>query len=131
LARYGADRFGYMSGPDEALIAFEMNGRRYAFRLPMPTRESVALTPMGKQRSLSAIDEALAQEQRQRWRALLLIIKAKLEAVDSGIVSLEDEFLAQTVLHTGQTVGDYIKPQLAAIYKGENVPLLPAPMTRQ
>jgi hypothetical protein len=34
----------------------------------------------------------------RRWRALLLMIKAKVEAVESGVVTFEDEWLAHFVL---------------------------------
>ena len=47
---------------------------------------------------------ASEQGKRSRWRALYLVVKAKLEAVSSGIVSMEDEFLAQTVMNDGETV---------------------------
>ena len=49
---------------------------------------------------------------RQRWRALLLIIRAKLEAVESGITTLESEFLANIVLPDVGTVGQWLAPQL-------------------
>ena len=49
---------------------------------------------------------------RQRWRALNLAIKAKLEAVESGIVTFDQEFLAHIVGPSGQTV----KPLIALQY---------------
>ena len=42
------------------------------------------------------------QIRRARWRALLLVIKAKLEAVAQRISSIEDEFLSATVMPTGR-----------------------------
>ena len=47
---------------------------------------------------------------RQRCRALLLIIRAKLEAVESGITTLEIEFLANILLPDGGTVGQWLSP---------------------
>ena len=38
------------------------------------------------------------QERRRLWRALLLNIKAKLEAVESGISVFDEEFMAHIVL---------------------------------
>ncbi|HWF01594.1 MAG TPA: hypothetical protein VG248_17460 [Caulobacteraceae bacterium] len=49
---------------------------------------------------------------RQKWRALALVIKAKLEAVSAGITTVEDEFLAQTMMGDGRTVGEVVQPQL-------------------
>lgn len=63
----------------------------------------------------------LAWEQacRQRWQALLLAIKAMLEAVAAGIAQFEDEFLAYLVdPTTNGTVGDLLRPQLEQRYLG-------------
>ena len=56
---------------------------------------------------------------RQRWRALALCIKAKLEAVECGITSFEEEFLAHVVMPNGQTFG---KLALAQIERRRNRP---------
>jgi hypothetical protein len=63
----------------------------------------------------------------ERWRALALVIKAKLEAVQQGISTFEDEFLAQTVLPDGNTLSRWIQPQLTSVYAtGHMPPLLSA-----
>ena len=62
------------------------------------------------------------QEERTRWRALLLVIKAKLEAVESHIATFEDEFLAHTLLPNQQTVAQYIGPQVAQMYETGRMP---------
>ena len=68
------------------------------------------------------------QVQRQRWRALLFCIKAKLESVEAKIETFEEAFLAHVVLPDGKTVGEHALPAVAAIYKGGQLtPLLPAP----
>jgi hypothetical protein len=65
---------------------------------------------------------------RQRWRALLLTIKAKLEAVAVGITTLEEEFLANVVTPDNVTVGEWIRPQLKEAYEtGAVLPMLPMP----
>jgi hypothetical protein len=61
----------------------------------------------------------------QRWRALALVIKAKLEAVAAGITTVEQEFLAHIVLPDGHTtVGTWMAPQLAAAYDAGTMPAL-------
>lgn len=40
----------------------------------------------------------------QRWRLLFLVVKAKLEAIEGGITTLEKEFLADVVTRNGATV---------------------------
>lgn len=60
----------------------------------------------------------------QKWWALYLVIKAKLEAVESGISCFEDEFMANIVLPDGSLVGDFMRPQIAAAYDMGTMPAL-------
>jgi len=55
-----------------------------------------------------------------------LVIKAKLEAVESGISVFEDEFMANIVMPDGRTVSEHVRPRIATAYEsGEMPPLLP------
>lgn len=116
LQRYGATGFMYGWQKDSALVAFEMNGKSIKFILPLPERESFARTGGNHPRRRTENQIAAAWEKacRQRWRALTLCIKAKLEAVESEITTFEHEFLAHFVTANGQTVGDRLIPQLSA-----------------
>ncbi|MCF7821873.1 MAG: hypothetical protein K9M17_05480 [Mariprofundaceae bacterium] len=64
----------------------------------------------------------LDNDWRQAWRALNLVVKAKLEAVESGITTFEDEFLAHIMLPDGSTVGHLMRPQLEAAYDSGSMP---------
>ena len=75
--------------------------------------------------------EKWEQACRQRWRALALVIKAKLEAVESGITTFEDEFLAHIVMPDGQTVATHIKPRIAEAYEGGRMLALMPPSKLQ
>lgn len=129
LERYGAT--GFMRGWDQqnAFVAFELKGRRIRFIVPMPDRGKFATTENGRKRtSQNAMQAAWEQACRQRWRAFNLVVKAKLEAIDSGISTLEDEFMAFIQLPSGQTVGQWMQPQIEAAYQtGVMPPLLPIP----
>jgi hypothetical protein len=119
LARYGADAFMYATQDDKAMIQFRAHGRLVKFMLTLPDRrdDEFVMTPAG--RNCRSDADALKQwEQacRQKWRALLLVVKAKLEAVDAGIAIFEDEFLAYTVLPSGDTVAEWIQPQVDEAY---------------
>lgn len=130
LSRYGADTFAYMASPERAAIGFRIRGRQIRFIVPLPDRKDKRFwsTPAGRrQRSQEDAYRAWEQACRQRWRALALAIKAKLEAVESGIASFDDEFLAYVVLPSGETFGEWARPQLAEITTGNMPPLLPAP----
>lgn len=127
LARYGADQFMYGWGIGEAVIAFRADGRNVKFVLPMPDRNAKEFThtpSRGTRRTESQAAEAFEQAVRQRWRALTLVIKAKLEAVEAGITVFEDEFLAHIMLPDGSTVGQWARPQLAIAYESNKMPAL-------
>ncbi|MDW5376796.1 hypothetical protein R6258_07665 [Halomonas sp. HP20-15] len=130
LARYGADGFMYGWDAGTAVLAFRMRGRRIRFDLAMPDRndEAFTLTDTGRERAPAQAAKAWEQACRQRWRALALVIKDKLEAVESGITMFEEEFLAHIVLPGGDTVGRWMLPQVERSYQsGQMPPLLPGP----
>jgi hypothetical protein len=118
LKRYGATAFAYGTMLEFARIEFVANERRIRFQLSLPQESdrAVRLTPTGQRRTPAQVQTVLAQETRQKWRALLLIVKAKLEAVEAEIVTFEDEFLAHTVLPNGGTVGEQIQPAITDAY---------------
>lgn len=128
LTRYGADGFMYGWADDTAVVAFRMSNRHIKFLLPMPDRQAREFTHTPERRTKRAPSKAEAayeQGVRQRWRALALVIKAKLEAVESGITEFDDEFMAHIVLPDGKTIGQVMRPQIAAAYdSGEMPPLL-------
>lgn len=131
LSKYGATSFMYGWQDNKALLAFEMMGRRIKFVLPLPNKEDREIThkPNGWQkRTLKQIEVAYEQAVRQRWRAFTLVIKAKLEAVESGITEFEEEFLAHIVLPNGSTIGQFMIPQIDETYRlGKMPPLLGGP----
>lgn len=67
--------------------------------------------------------------ERQRWRALLLVIKAKLESVENAIETFEHAFLSQIVMPNDRTVAEIVIPLVAESYKTSKMPraLAPAP----
>lgn len=127
VQKYGADQFisGYRD--DIAVIGFSLADRQIRFVLPLPDKKDYLYTPgRGQRRSDDAARTAWEQACRSKWRALYLIIKAKLEAVDAGISTIEREFLSDIVLPDGRTVGEWMAPQLETAYQQGNMPpLLP------
>lgn len=117
LVRYGANGFAYATANGMAFIGFTMYDRQVKFVLPLPRKEEFRLTPTGRERTENSQYEAWEQACRQRWRALKLVIQAKLEAVECGISVFEDEFMSNIVLPGGQTVGEFMKPQIAEAYR--------------
>ncbi len=129
LARYGATEF--MTGWDQsrAVVGFKMAARLVRFLLPLPSRTDAQFTTTTdrwnrvKVRAPEAAHASWEQACRQRWRALALVIKAKLEAVETGITTFEDEFMAHIVLPDGRTVGEHIRPKIEAAYTDPSRPM--------
>jgi hypothetical protein len=127
LRRYGCSEFGYSTRDDGASIGFTLGNLHILFRLPLPSPKEFRLTSHGRQRAETAAQASWEQACRQRWRALALTIKAKLEAVECDISTVEQEFLAHIVVGDGRTIGEHLVPRLAEIAAGKSVPLLSGP----
>ena len=88
------------------MLAFRLNGRHMRFTLPLG-------------------DTRTQQQVMARWRALWLVIKAKLEAIDIGITTIEEAFLAETILPDRSTVAETMLPQIErAVAEGRLSPAL-------
>jgi hypothetical protein len=135
LRKYGADEFHSGWKVNAAMIAFRLRDLFIRFVLPFPSRDEKRFTHKedrwGQRKKLSdaQANKAYDQELRSRWRALLLVIKAKLEAVEIGISTIEREFLANIVLPSDITVGDWMMDQAIPAIKAGQMPrlLLAAP----
>lgn len=116
ILKYAGQRaeFAYMQRQDSADIVFAAHGRRVRFTLPLPTMEEAKRGAM-KKRDYCAVADVnrrqswIDQESMRRWRCLVLAIKAKLEVVESGIATFEEEFLAHIVNSAGLTIYQAIK----------------------
>jgi len=125
LRRYGAKSFAYYADDHRAIIAFVKNERQIRFALPMPDPNDRQFTHHARgARTAAARENLYEQATRQKWRALNLVIKAKLEAVEAGIVTFEDEFMAHMVLPNGITVAEYVGPQIEEAYNQADASIL-------
>lgn len=135
LSNYGASQF--LTGWDDrrglAVIQFEMKSRRIRFTVGVPKMEDYRKymrNTRGGEREFERTDiqakKEADQENKRRWRSLLLTVKAKLEAVETGISTFEEEFMAHIVTASGQTIGEMIIPKLDKVAStGRLPPLLP------
>ena len=120
LKRYGANAFVNSGYREQAMIQFLLRGRVLRFVITLPSKSDPVFERIPKSQQLRdpEAQEAIWQQAiRQRWRALQLIIKAKLEAIDAAITTLDEEFLGWIVLPDGATVGQRMIPQVAEAYK--------------
>lgn len=134
IDRYGAAGFSYGRSDLRVIIQFEAHQRVVRFTLPLPSidDEVVAKRRRGKHwETIPHAQRAKRRDQiiRERWRALHLAIKAKLETVESGIAQFEEEFFAQIVDPvTQRTVYELVSPQIQIAYSDHPKPIgLPAP----
>lgn len=121
LQQHGATEFASGWDPTHDRLQFHLFDRTIRFTLPRPNPKDRKFThdKRGYSRASSTIAKAIEQADRQRWRALYLVIRAKLEAVEAGIAVFEQEFLAFVVMANDLTVGDVLVPMLQG-----NQPLL-------
>jgi hypothetical protein len=135
LARYGAERFAYATEPGRAMIGFcitdpttrtMLNVRMI---LPLPAKSEKRFThrtvyQKWVENPPEMVNKLWEQACRSTWRALALVIKAKLEACASRISTVEREFLADVLLPSGQTTGEWLRPQLKEISERGEMPRL-------
>jgi hypothetical protein len=111
LKKAGASEIATGWSETEGKIGFLLGGRSYRITVPIPQERE---------------KDKAAQAERSAWRSLGLVVKAKLVAVESGITTIEKEFLAYTVMPDGQTVYDATKARIdAVVASGERMALLP------
>ena len=116
LSRFGADEVAIVTSLTRgAAIEFLLRGRRVRFLLGLPdiNADEFKRTP---EKKLTRTPEQQKTEWdkacRSRWRALLLKIKADLEAVEAGIVSFDVAMYPHLVMPDGRTVSEATLPAI-------------------
>lgn len=122
LKKHGAITVATMQTETGAAIAFQIGIHRVRFELSVPTFVQIydkACTEAprgwiggGTEWRKKWCQDQIEQIERQRWRALLLVTKAKLELVADGASTIEREFMADLLLPNGQRVEEWLVPQL-------------------
>lgn len=120
---------GFMIGWDteRGMEVFQcrIQGRFIKVRVQVPKPEEFKKHPRHYYPRTPAEQQKCADaEYRRRWRAQVLIAKAKLELIAGGESSVEREFLADIMLPDGRTVAEALLPQLARAYTDGGMPPL-------
>lgn len=126
IKKAGAQRVGQVEEPESIAVQFFMRDRmlRFRVRLTQPS-EIPERMGNGQHRTAGQRRERAGQRSKQRVRALLLVIKAKLESVESEVETFEEAFLANVVMSDGATLYERVREPIAVEYQaGKPHPML-------
>jgi len=136
LRRAGATKFGMQTSDNGACAVLASLGtRNLMFEVTLPPLEEFAkLRPRGRSwgPTIGAEKATALWEQacRSKWRALLLVVKAKFTAVETGVETFDDAFLANIVVpgENGRSVrfGRWAAEQFKRLAMGEGPKMLGA-----
>lgn len=119
VGKHGATGFGYGRDDNEqrTRVMFRIADRMVRFDVHTPDWHDFISTTTGRRRTQASAMEFAAAEEKRRWRALVLVIKALLVAIADGVITLSDAFLPYTLLPgDGRTFGEWAEPQLDVAY---------------
>lgn len=115
LAKHGVITQAWGTSPVGDHLQFELAGKVFRVEIPRPTVADIhRLFPNHRD-----TDAKLGAEWRRRWRATVLLLKAKLEFADGETTTIERELLPYALLADGKTT-------LGAAIEANKVPLLVA-----
>jgi len=131
LRKHGAAQrlFGDDDEGGRAFVHFALGGRHYRLHVPLPKLDEFK-TKQGRpsyRRVNGTRDEQLKlyeQACRSRWRAVVLVVKAKLEFVAMGVSTAEREFLADLLLPNGKPLHIEVAEKIRAGYESGQMPPL-------
>ena len=98
LKKHGAK--GFMMDFESNRIGFQVGNRNVIIKMDSPDKDNYNT------------DNQYEQAIKTKWRAFLLIIKAKFVGIDSGVTTFDNEFMPHFILQNGKTLGEVILPQL-------------------
>lgn len=101
LRKAGAERIAQAEEPGRVAVQCFLNDRLLRFAIGLPDG---------------------AQSRRQRGRALLLVIKAKIESIESGVETFDEAFLANIVTPDGKTIAQWAIPAIETAYVEGKMP---------
>lgn len=118
LRKAGADNVTQLESNALLAVQFQMQDRLIRFRVTIPAAEDMpARNGRNQVMTLKERQARADQVAKARARALLLVVKAKLESMESGIETFEQAFLANVVMANGETVHDRVGEMIALEYK--------------
>ncbi len=128
LQRAGATNIfsGVEDAKATAWIMFVMQGCPFRESIRLPKPEQFPHTATGLARKEKAAQQAYVQACKERFRGLVLLIKAKLLAISTGDRTWQQEFFPAMVLPSGRTVYEELGERaIEAVASGQQLALMP------
>lgn len=127
LRKHGASEFAVYTSDDRTIYMYRLKGMMVRHQVEYPKRAPYEKDPRSswKKRPEEQVKKLQEAEWRRRWRALLLVCKAKLEMVEAGGSTFEREFLADIMLANGETMGQAMLPRIQEMYQTGVMPDFP------
>jgi len=110
-----------------AVVCFQHEGLAITIPVPLPNPSDKAFThtpSRGTRRTKESAEKEYSTEINRRWRVMLLLIKAKLEAIELGFSTVRREFLSDIRLPSGGTVEQWLGSDIEAKYLESGAPAL-------
>lgn len=118
LTKQGADRRAVAEEPGKAVVFFVIGKLQIRFTMRLASNADV---PPKAARSANAANAWLEQRHREQWRTLVLVLRAKFAALEGGVETFEQAFLAHIVVPREgggtTTVGELALPMVSETYK--------------
>lgn len=124
---YGGSNFAYVESEEMAAIAFKISNRSIKFKLDFRSQNDRRYThteSKGKERTQKAAYELWELDCRQKWRVLVLLVKATFEAVYTDLMDFDAAFMSAIVTNSGKTIAEQILPQLEKVISTGKMPLM-------
>ena len=131
LRKHGVEDTATRWLKDHGIVAFQHAGRVFRFQVALPALESFAVIetdkPSWQWKTRTPEQQRAVWEQacRTKWRSILLIIKARLVAIEAGAETWESAFLFHVVGPNGELLGPSIVEKLERAYGAGGAPLPP------
>ena len=115
LTEHGCQRMAWATEPGADTLMFELGGNQYRFVIAKPTLDDLRAIYRADGRDWSRVVDPQAKvdgEWRRRWRAHVLLLKAKLEFVAGGDTTLQREFMPALVVAGGRsTLAEWLESE--------------------
>lgn len=113
LQRHECSHIGVMHEPERAIIYFQRKGWAVQMAVPLPGSKDAPNQRRTQQGWRWTTDsqrrEWVEQKSKERWRQLLLVLKAKFTALEEGVETFEQGFFAYLVVG-GVHLGEKLLP---------------------